>query len=164
MSEPEPSPGSHPPSSAKLPAWEGRWDRDLKIAAVPTFALLYVTVTLLAAGHLVIATRKRWPIFKTEMALILLNPILCLVLGAFWPLGMLASMSGWLCGGDKSWCGVSCGKVRGWLKGVGDRGMRLLGRGGERERGGGADEGEGMVGQGGSVPATMELSGYAKTV
>jgi len=73
-------------------------------------------------------------------------------------------MSGWLCGGNKSWCGVSCGKVRGWLKGVGDRGMRLLGRGGERERGGGADEGEGMVGQGGSVPAPMELSGYAKTV
>ncbi|KAK0611945.1 hypothetical protein B0T14DRAFT_607939 [Immersiella caudata] len=119
-------PPSEDPSAPPKPDWKA----DLKSGLIGATAILYFTITLISTGILLQYSRKKWPVFKKEMCLILTGPFVCLMLGCFWPLAALAVACDWLCGVDKSWCGVGCGGLRRRM-GVG-RGWRAVeGREGE---------------------------------
>jgi hypothetical protein len=104
------------PDTKSDSTWEDRWHHDLKIAAIGSAALLYGSVTILAACLVLTESRRRWPIFKREIILVILNPILSLIVGCFWPLAVLAMVCDWLCGADMTFCGIECGEVRRRIK------------------------------------------------
>lgn len=76
------------------------------------FFFLYFLLTGTAAKLLYDKIGERWLIFQREIVLILLTPVLCVIVGLFWPLGSLVMIGNWMCAADKSWCGIDCGRVR----------------------------------------------------
>ncbi|KAK0649164.1 hypothetical protein B0T16DRAFT_456601 [Cercophora newfieldiana] len=82
-----------------------------------TLAVLYIGNTVVVAKSRYHESREKWPIFKTEMALVVIHPFLCLIVGLLWPFVAVWNGARWVCAADKSWCGVSCGEVRRRMRG-----------------------------------------------